>query len=437
MKNFNTTFEINGWRISDLPVQLSREDYNNAQKEITLLGPGNSDLIAIFLWGNISYPGISDMDCFAVFDNDAKKMFVPVQPLLTERAKYILKHEILMISEKHYKKMLFFDPWTTNVWPDGHKLLYQKHGINRNLNYEPISFNPEEKEILSVMRIQEQIFQIFNILPLFAKKEMPIRHVLENLKTLVYMSSEINNIGDCKVDTKMVEQLKKLMTEWFDIEQKEAIRRLIPIFKEGLILTFEIAFAVSDWASRYFKTIECDKIGIRKTDLFHSTDWDEKGKILYLNTFKTKCVYSDLVKTADKALELSLSSCSRVEFSVGKRSKSVNYHVVFLPFNFSSILLGMVNEKGLLSDALKKDIFTNQKYLQVFNPPVYRDKIGLINEITETYNNKQSILGGGKGYLYGNNLFDYSFGREKIRRKIFTFWLKRKFWSTATNKAII
>ena len=225
----NKQIIIDGWRVYDLPVEYSDADYEEARVEITNQVRNTPGLIALFEYGCIPFPGISDMDFWAVFSDDAGKMGLPLQPALSEKTKYLMSHQITLFAEKHYRKMLYFDPWTTYAWPNGQRLLYKSDGIERDLNFENIKFTKEERDILSLVLVEEYLGSINSTISFYAKKKLPVRHILETIKTCVYIIEEINLITDRKINSTFPEELKDLRSKWFKIDRQEAVKKLIKL----------------------------------------------------------------------------------------------------------------------------------------------------------------------------------------------------------------
>ena len=422
------TMEVDGWRVYDLPVECDGADYDEARVEIVNQALNTPGLIALLEYGYIPYPGISDMDIWGVFSDDAGKMYLPLKPAFSEKTKYLMKHQITLITEKHYRKMLYFDPWTTNIWPNGHRLLYKQSDIKKDVNFENIKFDKNERDILSLANVEGYLALIISILPFYAKKELPVRHVLETIKSCIYVIREINLIADRKINPAFSQNIQDLMSNWFKIDRPEAIRRLIKLFHDGLMVVFEVAFSLGDWDSRHSQLERVENLGIRKTNFFNRSFLDKKSKNIYLNTFGHRRVFTDLVRTPSQALGLSINSYRKLEVKLGRRSKTIDFFVFFLPLQAAAMFMGFVSVKGLLSDNLKKDTFSNLKQVPVFKPRIFQRKIKMINEITEIYNRKQVAGANGKGWLFGNNIFKYSFESEKLSQKFLTFWLRRKFW---------
>ncbi|HRY62892.1 MAG TPA: hypothetical protein P5056_03955 [Candidatus Paceibacterota bacterium] len=420
--------EIDGWRVYDLPVKYTKEDYDGARAEIIKEAENTPELLALFEYGYIPAPGISDMDFWAVFPDDSEKMYIFPLPILSKKTRHIMKHQIILITEENYRKMLYLDPWTMNIWPNGHSQLYKKPGITRDLNFEKIKFSKEDYEILSALNVEEHLSAIYSAIPLYAQKELPVRSVFEEIKSCIYIAREVSSITGKKIDQTFSEEFSELRSNWFNLEQEQAIRRLIKIFYKGLLNGFESAFILSEWISKNSQIKKVNDVGIKNTNILSRSYLDKNGKNVYLNTFRDRRLYSDTIKTPEQALRLSINSCKKIKINLGWRSKEVDSFIIFQPLGMSAIILGLASESGLLSNSLKKDIFTNLDEVSVLNSEVFRKKMRMINDITEKYNKKQVPQTNGKGWVAGNNRFGYSFEKEKIRRKFWTFWLKLKYW---------
>ena len=431
----NKQIIIDGWRVYDLPVEYSDADYEEARVEITNQVRNTPGLIALFEYGCIPFPGISDMDFWAVFSDDAGKMGLPLQPALSEKTKYLMSHQITLFAEKHYRKMLYFDPWTTYAWPNGQRLLYKSDGIERDLNFENIKFTKEERDILSLVLVEEYLGSINSTISFYAKKKLPVRHILETIKTCVYIIEEINLITDRKINSTFLEELKDLRSKWFKIDRQEAVKKLIKLFYDGLLISFEAAFSLSNWASRRSEWLRISDLGVERINFLNHFCLDKKAKNIYLNIFNDWRVFTDFARTPAQALELSINSCREVEIKFRRYFKTIDFCVVFQPLELAAIYLGFISEKGLLSDNLRKNTFSNLEEAPVFRPKIFQEKIKMINEIIEIYNNKRVADTSGKGWHFGNGSFQNSFEHKTIKKKILVFWLKQKFWR-AINAAI-
>jgi len=256
---------------------------------------------------------------------------------------------------------------------------------------------------------------------------LPVREILEAIKGCVYIIREINLMTGREIDATFSKDFEDLRSNWFALDREAAVRRLTEIFRRGLLISFEAAFSLGGWLGKYSQLKPAKDLKIRKTSFWHQTRLDKRARNIYLNTFGERRVFSDAVKTPEQALELSIGSCKKLKIGLGPISRVIDFYIIFQPFSMASMLLGLADETGLLSDNLKKDIFTNQESVSVFKPEVIQKRNKIINEITETYNKKQVIGLGCKGWLFSGR-FGYLFEQESLKRKFVTFLLKRKFW---------
>jgi hypothetical protein len=430
MSENGKNIKIDNWRIYDFPIKYSEADYQEVRNVLIDKAKKTPGLIALFEYGCIPVPGISDMDFWAVFSDDAETMHIPASPVLSLKTRHLMMHKVTVISEKHYRKLLYFDPWATYAWPNGNRLLYQKKDIKRDLNFEKMNFNKEQRNILSAARIEESLGAIYSVIPFYAKKELPVRKIFEVIKDCVYIMEEINIITSNNISNSFSEKFKELRKNWFKLEQKKAIRELIDILHQGLLISYEAAFSLSDWMNKKCQFIHIKDLGIHKTNFFNNSFLDKKYKNIYLNTFKDRRIFTNFVKSPKQSLELSIKSYKKIKINFGAKSKLIDFYIIFQPLGMANFLLSFISEYGLLSNNLRKDIFSNKENLPVFKPKIFQEKIKMINEITEIYNKKQRKNSDGKGFLFGNNRFGYLFEKEKLRRKFLTLYIKRKFWQT-------
>lgn len=422
------SIKVDGWKVYNLPIKYEEKDYDEARAEVIKKAKNTPELAALFEYGCIPFLGISDMDFWAVFPDNAEKMYVSTDPILTEKTKHLIMHDIIIIPEKHYRRMLYLDPWTTYAWPNGHKLLYKRNDIERDMNFEKLNFNKEEKDILSMMHVEDALTAIYSAVPMYAKKELNVRAVFEEIKNCVYIAEEIESVIGKKIGQTFSKDFEELRENWFNLDQGQAIRLLIEIFYEGLLVGFEASFCLGDWVSQRSQIEKTKDIGIKRINLLNHSSLDKKWKNVYLSTFKDKRLYTDMVKDPKQALELSINSYKKININLGWRSKSTDVSIIFLPLELATTILGFASQDGLLSDSLKRDMFTNTNELYVFNPKIFQEKTKMINDITENYNRKLVPATSGKGWISGNNHFGYSFEREKIRRKLLTYWLRINYW---------
>lgn len=422
------TMEIDGWRVSDLPIEYGESDYEEARNEIVNHIRGTPGLVALFEYGYIPYPGISDMDFWGVFSDNAEKLDLPSHSELLKKTRHLMSHRIIVIPEKHYRKMLYFDPWTPIRWPNGHRLLYQSEDAKRNLNFENINFTKGEKDVLNALCIEESMVSLNTILPIYARKELPVRHVLETIKGCVYISSEVESLTGRKINSDFSKNFQDLRLNWFKLDPEQAVRRLIKLFYDSLLINFESAFYLGDWIVRRSKPENIRDLGIRRINFLNRSSLDKGANNIYFNTCGNRQVFTDFVHSPVQALELSVNSCRKSKIGQGRYHELDDFYIVFQPLTMAAISLGFCFKNNSIDKNLIKDIFSNQKTAFVFSPKILKEKLSMENEMAEIYGSKLDKNMGGKEWRSGINLFRGPFGNQKIIKKLMTLWLKRKFW---------
>lgn len=416
---------VDGWQVFDLPVEYSQVDYQRAREEIVNKAKITEDLIALYEFGCVPALGISDMDFWAVFVDQAEKLYIPAEPELSAKTEHLMNHMILAISEKHYRQMLLLDPWTIYAWPQGHKLLYKKPDIERDLNFKIYKFTPQEQSYLNVCAAASMLATVYTLIPFYAQKKLPVRKVFEILKDLVYITGRLNKFVEQKIETIFSEEFLNLRSNWFKLKQEEAVRRMIKVFERGMLLTFEIAFSLVGWLKDNCDYLPVTEFKLKKNKFCQNF----YPKSVFISTDKEQRVCSDAIKTPQQALALSVKSYRHIKIRLIKNVKEINFYTIYQPLLMASILLGFMKIKGFLSDYLEKDTYTNLEKVPVFLPPIHQQRIELINEATRNYYNKQAENSDCKGFIFGNHRFDYQFGHESYRRKVLNHLLKYKFWS--------
>lgn len=426
--------KIDGWRIYDLPIKYTETDYDEARVEIVNKIKKIPGLIALFEYGSTSALGISDMDFWVVFSDDAPRVYIPDEPILSAKTRYLMMHRMILVSEKHYRKVLYFDPWTTIPWPSGHRFLWKREDVKRDLNFEKINFTQEERNIVSALFLETCIGIIYSSIPFYANKEIPVRDLLETMNNCIYIVREVNILTgkNRQISCAFSEDIVDLRKNWFNLDQKEAGRRLIKILYEGLLVSFEASFALSDWLREQYQLVLARDLGIGRKKHYLG----QSSKDIYLNSPGNRRVFTDFVKTPEQALKLSLDSYKKIKINFGRRTKITDFYVIFQPFEMASMPLGFISQDSLLSRNLRKDIFTNQERVPILNSKTFFERVKMINEMTEIYDKKKVPNSDGKIFQAEARWFGYEFGREDLKRKLFNFYLKHKFWRTVNKKSI-
>lgn len=190
------------YRFIDRPVAVARALYDDAIQGVMERNRDVAGLKAIYRFGNITAPGISDLDLLFVFENGASCAYNGLENLpLSHRS--LFTHGIMALCEEHFQSNNYFTLWSDHelIWGTPSKQFLQVR-------------TTEEEQAL---RIQTAIeFLIANYIDLIVQKAYGIfklRAILQHIKGIAY---DLEYLGDhdCAL-TNPVNQLRKWIRNWF------------------------------------------------------------------------------------------------------------------------------------------------------------------------------------------------------------------------------
>ena len=91
----------NGWFFYNLPLPLSKKEYDEKVKEVVEMYKDTPGLIAIYQTGHV-VPGISDLDFIFIFEDENKKIDIDF-----DASGYIMMHYPQYLPLRLAKKMQF------------------------------------------------------------------------------------------------------------------------------------------------------------------------------------------------------------------------------------------------------------------------------------------------------------------------------------------
>ncbi len=186
------------------PVKSIRESYLEAISIISNDLIKNEGVKAIYQFGNITTPGISDIDLLVV----AKDNFIIDLngfENLPSKYKNLFTHGILGVSESFYERNNYY-----NVWSENHLIAGQE------LKKE----NAQEKTIEDEIALKHQIaieYLVINYIDLKIQIEygvVKLRSLLQHLKGIKY-DLEFLNIKDCALNP-LLEKITHWIKNWFE-----------------------------------------------------------------------------------------------------------------------------------------------------------------------------------------------------------------------------
>jgi len=419
------------WIFYDFPIRYKKEDYNEARKAVAEKMKLMPDVVSVFEAGKVAYPGISDIDFLVVFNKEANRFFVPYEPLYSDRVKYMMRHKVFLLSEEFYKNYLRLNPLLRFVYNDSnqHKIIFSK----KELTFDMLDFNFEEQRILDVFfSCTDILLSRFREIKLWQENKLLVRRSLISLKGVEYMFNIIdlygldkNNLLKDKDD--FVNRLDYLNSNWFALNKKEALEELVYLHEKGLEFDFKISFVFNNFLKNETEEVK------EKSDIIKRS-WsylglDKKYRNVYFHNFGAAYLCSDAFNTPEEAKGATFKLAGDCSLNLLYRKKELFFPMVVLPFEISVIFLELARGNGFLSKVIRRDIFTNSDRLPGLVSESVKTRIGLINKLSEVYFRKGSEKSDGKGYLHGgNNVYQYQFGKEKLRRRWATIYLRIIYW---------
>lgn len=189
-------------RFTDHPSPAPRSLYDEAVQGIIDRNKGLSGLKSIVQFGNITTPGISDLDILFVFKSGQSCLATGLENLPAAH-KNLFTHGIMAISEDHYTDNEYYTLWSE------HHLVWGEN---------PSEIEPQRsQEDDSILKIQTAIeFLIANFIDIKIQKEYKIiklRALLQHMKGILYDLEYLND-SHSVLHPHLLE-LKEMIRTWF------------------------------------------------------------------------------------------------------------------------------------------------------------------------------------------------------------------------------
>ena len=265
--------EAKNYKFLNLPTKYALSDYKQAIKDIVRKYSGIKNLVSIYSWGNISTPGISDIDIVFVFKSDTnttlpflKRSFY----FLKAKTRDIASHPFMFIDEESFQNIRYVHPNAD------FKLLYGK-GI------EIKKISSTDYYYASISLLNDIITRHYprDFTKQLVNRKFSVRDTLLRLNSLKYSIQTLEKLTkeknkQWKNKLKLIERLRK---NWF--ESKD-FNLLIFLNEEAIKISMEITdiFRKFLLKNKLVKINSGDKLkynGVKNKSLFVRR-WDkEKG----------------------------------------------------------------------------------------------------------------------------------------------------------------
>ena len=331
------------YKFYNMPQEYGLKDYKETEDYIVKRYSKIRNLIAIYTWGYVSIPGISDIDVVLVFDNRedyalpfSKRSFY----FLNAKTRYLARHPFIFIDKDSFADIRYVYQNTD------FRLLY---GNSIKIN----KLSPLENYYSSIALLNDIIIRHYprDFLIQFANRSINVRDTLLRLNSLKYTVKALESLTKEKNKNwlEKLELIEDLRKNWFEennfdvlvMLNKNAIKMAIGIIErfQKFLIKNKIVEIISGNTVRYN--------GIKNKSLFVK-EWS-KDKALH-----------DMIKN----------------FKNKKKFYST------LPIELSAQLIEYSNYKGVISRYIKKNVGNHLDY-QIKHKNVIENRINILNKQAE------------------------------------------------------
>ncbi|MCB9211463.1 MAG: hypothetical protein H6609_19025 [Ignavibacteriales bacterium] len=185
-----------------LPVNTNENVYANAIRKVTKSLVNCNGIITLYSFGNITDPGISDIDIIAVFEDNARCDIDPLADLNYEE-RYLFSHSVFSITSSSFNELLKFCP------PIKFDLIYGESIDNQ--------YNVVCKEEIKSQTALEYLFINYIARNIENKYQyVKVRNFLLSAKAIKY-DLELLNIKN-ELINEVIEEIIGLRKRWFYLD---------------------------------------------------------------------------------------------------------------------------------------------------------------------------------------------------------------------------
>ena len=356
-----------GYRFFNIPKKCGNEDYRRCIGHLIKKYSKTEGLNAVYEWGDVSQPGISDLDMVFVFDKNPKPL-----PLLkrsfffnSSRIRYLAEHPFIFIDKWSFKDVRY-------VYPDTNfKLLY-----GEKIRIKEIT--KKEGYYAKISLLNDLIIRHYprDFFGQQANKSINVRGTLLRLNSIKYTVMAFGSITKEKHDwSNFISNVMRLRQNWFKNRDYNA---LVELNSEAIKISMGIVgrfrkFLLENSMVKIISGNEARYNGIKNRSIFIQ-DWSpEKGLSKMVSTAKNKKKYYSVLP-----LELypQLAEYSKYNGMISSYiRKNINPEISY-KLRYRSIAgkrIKILNNQALLANELKHSDFA------AFFDFGYRNKSGINN----------------------------------------------------------
>lgn len=335
----------------NLPKPLKKSDYQEICDLLVDRLKDNSAIISIYLSSGHWVPGISDLDIVivrkAAVGKDEK---IPSPWGLSEKAKYIFTHNFWELDEESFKNLRYIVPGISL------KLLW---GKDISIYHPQNELQGEEYQFLNAIIIFDFLVNKLLFFPRYLERaQLDARQIIGEVYSLVYTLDALNSIGVRAIKTDFPERIKQLRNTWFAHSREKNLQELTILLEESIDLILEIVIRLDDFVKNHNLSTNSFIFKNRKYYIVSDKEWTKEK---FIDNF-SKGYISIKRPFSNRVLE--------------------NFKLV-LPESLSYFFTAYANQKGVLSDWIKKSLNNYQGMDISVNQGAYRH-IKEVNDSAQT-----------------------------------------------------
>jgi hypothetical protein len=248
-----------------LNYSIPKIDYDSARNEYLQYLTKNPGVVSVIEFGEIKYPGISDIDWLVIFDENRtinSNYFLPWKYLSTE-SKIAFQHRPIFYPKGYLNSISdFIIPTQSKVIHGNHLDLNQDYSTNPLIRDVTVSFEFFKRQKFWLNAVTFYNFSLFKQLSIL---KSITNHLNNNL---------LSNIKELIDFEKKVDQLRNLI--WLQIDEQPGIEQFR---KDGIFVLLKIEsflkksvidnFVENHSFKKYYKNVKWSKIPVFNEKILH------------------------------------------------------------------------------------------------------------------------------------------------------------------------
>lgn len=297
-------------RHTNLPRKLDQGFYQKCRTELVNLCQSNSDIVSVYEFGTVSYPGISDLDFILCLKNKLNNN-LDIEKQFSKGLGYITWGHVLKINEENFKDLCMIDD---------HPNLESKCLYGKKFKFS--SFDNKTFEICRILDWLPE--RLFTSLKVKNSGQLNVMKMLGLIKSIAISFDKISKLTNNHEFDIIKKNINALRSTWFS--NKNRLQDTDNLFKKTIILTLKAINFMDEYL------------------------------------IKNKYIFGDL-KKAGKYFKIP----NGPEFVFGNKAE-IKKKTVQLPKSFFFFLAAQaVSNNGFISNHLKKSFDTDLNNLNINN----------------------------------------------------------------------